>query len=79
MLTINHIALGDELKTPDNWSGLIICIAKGTIYPCESQAKPTVKAYLSPLRSLLLSVCLSLAIFLSCVSFNGFVYSADYL
>lgn len=53
-LTINHIPWGTELKTCDNWSGLIICIAEGAIYPSESRAKPTVKA--SPLSW---SPCLS--------------------
>ncbi len=52
-LTINHIPLGAELKTCDNWSGLIICTAKGMIYPSESKAKPTVKAS----SSLCPSVC----------------------
>lgn len=55
-LTINHIPLGTELKTCDNWSGLIIRIAKGMIYPSESKAKLTVKA--SPF-SLYPPVCLS--------------------
>lgn len=41
-LTINHIPLGAELKTCDNWSGPIIHIAKGRIYPSESKVKPTV-------------------------------------
>lgn len=55
-LTINHIPLGAELKTCDNQSGLIICIAKGMIYPSESSAKPTVKAL-----SISLSLCLSVS------------------